>query len=120
MNRYYCSDGSRVTESQIKNRLKKLGTAYGVCMCACCGKNISQDNDHTIAKARCKQLRKTELIWDVNNIETSCRSCHEQWESYKSGEFVRHANFEKRMDYMKIHDPEGWQKRMNAINEKQL
>jgi hypothetical protein len=73
------------------------------------------DHDHTISQKRCKELGKTELIGDYENIEYSSRKAHMEWESYKSGLFVKHANFDRRMAFVKEHDPEGWEKRMAVV-----
>lgn len=113
------SNGERLTEKEIKERLQYAFSqkAYATDMsmaCDCCEQSTWDDHDHTISKKRCKELGKTELVYDVDNIEYSCRECHVRWESYKSGEFRLHKNFQKRMDYMKIHDYESWVKRMEV------
>lgn len=79
--------------------------------CGGCG-DEPNDFDHTIAKARCKELHKTELIWSTLNQEFSCRLCHRQWEAYKSGDWINHRNVERRLAFLKEHDPEGYQKRI--------
>ena len=80
-------------------------------MCQCCQQEIAVDHDHTISQARCKTLHKTELIWDSDNWSSSCRECHKEWESYKSGRFEEHKNVIQRMLFVKEHDPEGFRKR---------
>lgn len=113
---HYCSDGSRIKESGIQQkysiaiRLKHIG--YTVFTCQACLKARAIHNDHTIAKARCKVLHKTELIWDPRNFEDSCELCHHQWENFKNGEWTLHHNVEKRLAFLKEHDPEGYRKRI--------
>lgn len=120
-----CTDGSRVAEEVIQRKLKKIiafmdatrtmqgGSIYD---CDATGtREMVIDHDHTIAKARCKELGKTELIWDPANIEYSSRKAHKEWESYKNGEFRKHRNFERRMEFMKEHDHEGYTKRMEIV-----
>jgi len=112
------SDGTSWTQSQIRTKLSK---AYkGLVLkyrCEGCMNAVAQDHDHTISQSRCKQIHKTELIIDRENIEFSCRECHDQWEGYKSGKFANHANAVKRMLYTKIHDAEGYMKRLLCISE---
>lgn len=113
---YYCSNGDRIRESAIRLRytaaikLKHIG--YTVFTCQGCLKAQAVHNDHTIAKARCKILHKTELIWDPRNFEDSCAKCHASWENFKSGEWTLHHNVERRLAFMKEHDPEGYRKRI--------
>ena len=116
---YKCSNGSEVTESQIKTKLSRAykTTAFSP-LCECCGTEPATEHDHTISKARCKVLHKTELIWDSHNWSDSCRSCHGQFESYKSGECNQHLNYMKRIMFMKEHDIEGFKKRLIYIQDK--
>ncbi len=115
-NRYYCSDGRRVTEATIKTnysaslRNKHAGQTVFVCGCGCGGRAVH--NDHTIAKARCKVILKTELIWHPDNYESSCEKSHREWEDYKTGLWINHQNVEKRLAFLKKHDPEGYIKRI--------
>jgi len=88
-------------------------------MCEAYPELLAVDHDHTISQARCKQLHKTELIWNPDGIEFSSRIAHSEWESYRSGRFEEHANVIKRMLFVKKHDPEGFRKRyMHLSNYK--
>lgn len=115
-NLYYCSDGTRLSEGQIKTRYtqalreKHGGQTVFICECGCNGRAIN--NDHTIAKARCKVIHKTELIFDPNNFVSSCDKAHKEWEAFKEGEWISHANMEQRLAYLKEHDPEGYKVRI--------
>lgn len=113
---YYCSDGSRVSESQIKQkysvaiRLKHQGQSFFTCQA--CLKEQAVDNSHIIAKARLKQLHLTDLIWHPMAFFDCCRRCHGLWEDYKSGDWVHFHNVEQCLRFLKEHDPEGYQKRV--------
>lgn len=52
---------------------------------------------------------------DFDNIVYSSRKAHAEWESYKSGLFRNHANYKERMEFLKEHDPEGYQKRIQVV-----
>ena len=73
------------------------------------------DHDHTIAQQRCKHLNKTELIWDPQNIEFSSRQAHTEWEN-KSHACEDHKNFIKRMLFVKLQDPEMFEKRYQRLS----
>lgn len=111
MIKYYCSNGDRVSQATINRRLsqcyRKMGNP---------GFPSHRDHDHTISQARCKQLHKTELIWDQYNIEFSERQTHTEWESYRSGSFEEHSNVIKRMLFVKKHDREGFMKRFLCLS----
>ncbi len=124
-NRAFCSDGTRVSEATIKKRygdsLRDKYEGTGAMPCGGCGA-MSVHNDHTIAKARCKVIHKTELIWHKGNYVRSCEKCHHEWESFKSGEWVNHHNVEERLSFLKEHDIEGYKIRVeltrSALEEK--
>ncbi len=116
-NMHKCSDGTSVNQSQInarysRSKKKKYAGITFTLICEGCNKEPSVDNDHTIAQARCKVIHKTELIWHPLNYVRSCRKCHMQWESFKSGEWLEHLNVEHRLAFMKKHDPEGYNVRI--------
>lgn len=118
---YKCSDGTRVTQSQIQTRLSNVYKIMEIQHNCTAYPNLqANDHDHTISQARCKQLHKTELIWDINNIEFSSRLAHNEWESYKSGEFEEHENCYSRMIFTKKHDQERFEKRMQNLSDYQL
>lgn len=113
-----CSDGSRVTQGQIDTRYRlsreqKYSGITVTLMCECCGKERGNDNDHTISQSRCKKIHKTELIWHQGNYVWSCRKCHQEWENFKSGKWIEHKNAEERLRFMKEHDPDGYNIRIN-------
>lgn len=73
--------------------------------------NAIVDHSHTISRARCKQLGMPELIYDPGNIEHCSRVAHTEWDNY-SPEIVKHANFQKRMEYIKQYDMHDYERRM--------
>ena len=121
-NYYYTSTGIQWSQVAINNKLRIAYAAadedLDIYVCECCGKRPPVDHDHTISQKRCKELHKTEPIIDPANWSYSCRTCHEEWESYKDGKFLNHNNLEKRMAYLEQHDPEGYQKRLFYQMEK--
>lgn len=127
-NRYKCSDGTYVTQAQIDrkyaaSRKKKYEGYTTTLLCQGCEQVNGNDNDHTIAQARCKVIGKTELIWNPDNYPWSCRHCHREWENFKSGEWINHKNVDERLAFMKAHDPEGFNVRIEltklALHEKE-
>lgn len=114
----YTSSGEALTHETIMRRysqslLKKHGGRTSFGLCSACQERRAVHNDHTIPKARCKHIHKAELIYDPDNYEDSCDICHKQWESYQSGEWLLHHNCERRLAFVKKHDPEGYEKRIN-------
>lgn len=113
---YYCQDGSRVSEKQIQQkysvaiRQKHVGQDFFTCQA--CLKARAVDNSHIISKARLKQLHKSDLIWHFKAFFDSCRDCHRKWEEYKSGDWINFANVDQCLKFLKEHDPEGYQKRI--------
>jgi len=112
----HCSNGDTISESQIRSRLEnryKKTTKPTTVKCQCCGKNQAVDHDHSISQKRCKELHKSELIWNEKNWSLSCRTCHMEFESYKDGKFKKHINYKSRMNFIALNDPEGYRKRIN-------
>lgn len=73
--------------------------------------NTIIDHSHTISRDRCKKLGAPELIYDSANIEYVSRKAHEEWDNYEPA-FLKHANFQKRMDFIKKHDEHDYERRM--------
>lgn len=111
--KFTCSDGTKVSQAYINRKLSEIG-----CMGMCEAYPIfpAMDKDHTIPQATCKNLHKTELIWDTANIAFSSRAAHMEWQSYAKGRFEDHANVVERMLYVKKHDPETFIKRKMCIS----
>jgi len=114
--KYQTSSGELISKSSITNRLLrayKRTKKPSDCICECCGEEMAVDHDHTLSRRICKILKCIELIWTEQNWSLSCRKCHHEWESYKSGLFKKHLNYQLRMEYLKKVSPEDYQKRIN-------
>ncbi len=121
-NIYYDSEGNGYTEIEIR---KKFTEAKNGClrkyMCEAYGfPRMAHDPDHTISRSRCKELKKTELIWTPSNWVWSSREAHLEWESYKNGKFSFHRNAHSRMMYTAIFDKEKFKKRFYCITNTEL
>jgi hypothetical protein len=114
--RYKCSDGSHVSQATIRVRYQQSRqekySGFTMLLCECCNETPGNDSDHTIAQARCKQIHKTELIWHKGNYVWSCRNCHQEYENFKSGDWMYHRNTIERLLFLKEHDFEGFAVRM--------
>lgn len=88
MIKYTCSDGTRVSEATIKQRLSKVyRELYDSQSQPCwgCG-GMAQGSAHLIPKKRCKDIGKTELIWSTFNIAPACHRCNNILEEIKGEE----------------------------------
>lgn len=86
--------------------------------------HTAHDLDHTISQKRCKELKKTELIWTEGNWSWSNREAHISWESYqvidRPPEFQYHQNFKKRMTFVAMHDYNGFMARFHYVTDPDL
>ena len=118
MNYYMTTTGVKWSQATIDRKLREVyaqADEVDHYICECCGKYPPDHHDHTISRKRCKELGKADLIIDRKNWSYSCALCHGQWESYKSSLFTHHRNYIIRMEYLKEHDPGGYEKRKNFI-----
>jgi hypothetical protein len=120
--KYKCSDGTVVSEAQIKLNyalaIDKIKLEREPVCQGCDRGDRPLSFSHTISRARCKELGKAELIWYLPNIEIECfgerasnsEMCHNIWEDasweVKSG--LRNIN--NKISLIKLHDPEGYRK----------
>jgi hypothetical protein len=117
MNYYKTSDGRKVSQATIMRNLSISYQRYPeMHPCEACGGEATE-HSHIISQARCKLLHKTELIWSRENWFFSCRSCHMEWEAIKGGRWINFNNVTRLLAVLKRHDPEGYEKRMQVINE---
>ena len=111
----YCSITDKYyTQSQIDTRLSKVykekHEGYEFKVCQGCGKK-ADDNSHTISQKRCKHIHKVSLIWHPDNLEDLCRLCHRKWEN--GGEEAKELYcYERCMEFVRLHDQEGYNKRI--------
>lgn len=105
-NRYYCSNGERVSQVTINNRRqKRYSEHFELDCCAGCG-GPATCRAHIIAQARCKVLHKTELIWNPENWFLSCNACNSAIESYKSDACYKLFNYNQCLEVLKKYDQE--------------
>lgn len=120
INTSLCSNGTRITHATAMRRYTEaLRTKHQdnpPGCCEACQERQAIHNDHTIAKARCKQIGKTELIYDPANFVDSCETCHRQWEAFKDGAWLLHKNCVQRLVYLREHDPDGYQRRIQLTD----
>lgn len=113
MNKYYCSDGSAVSQSTIDRRRSEAyreyygGEAHPTCKG--CG-NRAEGTAHILSQARCKILGMTELIWSPANWFPACHRCNSLWESN-----YPILNWGECMEYLRTVDEEGYNKRLNLV-----
>ena len=86
---YSTSTGERYTTDQIDRKSDKVAKElleiqfvnHGYNFCEKCGINSSNsyiDVSHTISKKEAKESGRSELCWDISNLEILCRSCHQK------------------------------------------
>ncbi len=102
-----CSNGTTVTEDQIKVLLSKSYREQGNVTerCAGCGKQAI-NHAHIIPKARCKVLGKTELIWNSKIYFPACEKCHVVSETVSNGEWAKLNNADHILSVVCEHDHE--------------
>lgn len=112
MNMYYCSDGTRVSEATIQQRLSKAYRSKywdGRPACEGCG-NIAMGSAHILPKARLKVLHLTEMIWNPEMFFPACHSCNLACEAIYSDEFKKLLCYDKCLTIIKNYDPERYSK----------
>lgn len=116
-NTFLCSDGTRVTQAEIdKNYLLVLDTPRNP-VCEGCDSSRSVCRAHIIARARCKVIGKTELIWDYDNLFDACHACNLAIENPKGKAWKQLKNLDKCLSFIKLHDPELYTKfELSAVN----
>lgn len=92
MGTFSTSSGKRVKKSTIDSNVKKakrqksLDSMYTP-YCERCGANSDGlDMSHIVSVDECQKSGRSEIAWDVLNIELLCRPCHmevEQWSKEK-------------------------------------
>ena len=107
-NTFECSDGTRVKQVVIDrhlSQLRKLIFSQEVYVwCAGCKMTYTHSIAHIIAKARCKVIGKTELIWDINNVFPGCFKCNQQAENISSPAIMQLKNYAHIKAFMLAND----------------
>ena len=88
MNSYSTSNGERIKQSVIESLIRKSKAQklrqqfdeYGYNFCEECGISAGTylDCSHKISVKKAKETGRTELCYDVNNIDVLCRKCHQK------------------------------------------
>jgi hypothetical protein len=119
--KYHCSDGSTVTQREID---KKRSEAYRKKyqdnphpICEGFGGKRAEGTAHIIPQSRCKKIRKTELIWDLDNMFPASHAANKAIENPKGQEWKQLKNIDKCIQFMYEHDKDlyfkfesqGWQ-----------
>lgn len=123
-NTFLCSDGTRVTQYEI-NAL--LDQAYSLKYdrnilypCEGCGAFFVKNHAHIIPQARCKNIGKTELIWNPDNFFRADHTCNRAIENPNGKEWKRLKNIDHCLSFIKQHDPELFAKfELSAVNQEQ-
>lgn len=88
MNSYKTSNGERIKQSVIDSLIRKAKAEkvrqqfdeHGYNFCENCGISNGTyiDVSHRISVKEAKETGRTELCYDVNNLDMLCRSCHQK------------------------------------------
>ena len=90
MNTYSTSTGERVSKSVIDSRVRAakrrllddqmLEFGFNFCVEVGCGASsgVYLDASHKISVKECQESGKSELAYDVKNLDVLCRSCHKK------------------------------------------
>lgn len=109
-----CSDMTMVNQDQIdKKRSEAYRDAYadkGRQVCRGCEEVPAQGSAHSIPQARCKQIHKTELIWDVDNFWPACNKCNAAAENPKGNGWKKLKNKKQMLNFIAKHDTELYMK----------
>jgi hypothetical protein len=120
--KYRCSDGSLVSEVQIKRKYAEVCDQIMLereMMCQGSGRwDVPLSRSHTISRKRCKELNKTELIWTRENLElegyeeptSNPTMAHNIWECGTWEQKSKLLNWDRKCTIIKLHDPEGYAK----------
>ncbi len=113
---HVCSDGSRVSQSQINANLSysyTLGPLNSRCQSY---PHIQADNhSHIVSQKRLKELGLTELIWSHEMFTYDSMKSHNEWEGC-SHSIEDHANLIYKMSVMFLFDKPGYWRRFERLS----
>lgn len=108
-NTFLCSDGTKVTQKEIDhNRSAAYKVKYrdnphpideGF------REKRAQCTAHIISQARCKQIGKTELIWDIDNMFPATFESNQAIENPKGEAWKKLHNITQCLAFIEKHDP---------------
>lgn len=111
---FLCSNGERVTQAEIdKRRSEAYRIKYQDNHCPIdegFREQRAQCTAHIISQQRCKQIHKTELIWDIENMFAATHESNRAIENPKGQEWKKLKNLQYCLNYIEKHDPELFQK----------
>lgn len=125
LNSYKCSDGSKVTQSEINRRYVDTCTRIKQerePICQGTGRtDLPLSFSHTISRKRCKEIGRTELIWADGNIEiesytppgSNSEAAHNIWDAGNLEKKKTLLNFDRKLEYIKENDYEQYVKLSN-------
>ena len=101
-NTYSCSDGSRLTRSQIekkireakKEKIAELEAEFGYVFCFDCGRNdcLPVDMSHDIPIKDCLESGRAELAFDLDNLTPRGRKCHQKRDKLKINHYIDNSS----------------------------
>jgi len=113
-NYYKCSNGEKVSEATIKARLSAAYREYYLFepmgICEGCNQLLATCTAHIVPKAICKQVGRTELIWNPMNWFRSCFGCNSIAENPSSEEIKNLKNYDRIVEVTRQLDPERYLK----------
>lgn len=128
-NKYPCSDGEQVTQSQINSRYAATCDTIKLerePFCQGTGRtDLPLSFSHTISRKRCKELGCADLIWHSGNIEIESYhepssqpiAAHNIWESGSWEQRMGLLNIDRKLEFIAIHDPEQFRKIEQQVSE---
>lgn len=108
MNKYNCSDGTRVSQATIdKRRSETYREMYeGVPHPNCFGCELpAQGSAHIVPQKICKDIGKAEYCWKPVNIIPACNKCNSIIESYKGDEIKKLLCYDYILSVTEMIDP---------------
>lgn len=107
----------KAVSSEQKTINENISATYAIIdrdrpqQCESCHKwNVGLDRSHTISRARCKQLGRNELMWDIENIVLECRDCHTVWENGTWHDKSKLLTWEQKSQFIKDNDDKTYKK----------
>jgi len=112
--KFFCSDGTKVSQYYIDQRrgeaLKAMYGDIGKPIDAGFREQRATCTAYIISQSRCKQLGKTELIWDIENMFPATWESNRAIENPKGQEWKRLHNKAYCLSFIQKHDSELYQK----------
>ena len=120
--KYRCSNGDLISQVDLNRRMAEVKDRLQYerePICQATGRNdFPLSWSHTISVARCKEIGKTELCYSPDNLElegyhersSNNVAGHNIWEDSDWEEKSKLLNFGRKLEFIRIHDPEAYNK----------